>query len=126
MLDVETRQSPQQTFLPILPLDYGSIPEYCFHPHTLAIWEQALGENPFDWLIPAGRDTVVISPDHKTGIRQYGDVVQIFAVTGDPLFPTQENLLASYNLQWCLAALQIQCRWKTGGWHHSCPVADLG
>lgn len=99
VLDVGTGQRLQQTSLPILPLDYGSIPDYYFHPHTLAIWEQALGENPFDWLIQAGRDTVVISPDHKTGIRQYGDVVQIFAVTGDHLFPTQENLLASYTFK---------------------------
>ncbi len=66
---------------------------------ALSIWEKALGVDPSPWLASNGRNTLIVSPDHKTGIEQSGDVVHIFSVTGETFIPAQENLLASYSFK---------------------------
>lgn len=96
ILDVNEGQILQQTSLPVLPLDYGRMPDHYYYQHHFPAWENVLGFDPTNWLASKGRDTLVISPDHTTGIQQSGDVVQIFSIANDKFFPTQENLLASY------------------------------
>ena len=99
ILDVGKGRILQQAALPKFPMDYGRVPDHYFSQHNFLVWEKALGFDPSPWLASNGRNTLAVSPDHKTGIEQSGDVVHIFSITGDTFIPTQENLLASYTFK---------------------------
>jgi WD40 repeat protein len=99
ILDTGTGRILKQADLPILPIDYGRVPDYYTFQHSFPIWEESLGFDPSAWLTSAGRNTQVVSPDHAAGIQQYGNSVQIHSIQGENFFPTAETLLASYGFK---------------------------
>lgn len=111
ILDVEQGSILLRAALPIFPLDYGRIPDLYYQQHNFPAWEKGLGFDLSSWLASSGRNTAVVSPDGTTGIRQSGDVVQIFSIKNDALFPTSETLLASYPFK----GLWLQFRFSADG-----------
>ncbi|MGB8982706.1 MAG: WD40 repeat domain-containing protein [Anaerolineales bacterium] len=126
ILDVGEGSILQQAALPVFPMDYGRMPDLYYQKNNFPAWEEGLGYDPSSWLASSGRNTLVVSPDHKTGIQQSGDVVSIFSITGDTFFPTQENLVASYSFKgvWLQFKFSVDGKMVVGTTHSQLIVWD--